>query len=140
MWEWAESSVPPPGTPLSWHLCKFTNLESTIWPSFQTTVWEKLNPRPAQGKNITNSFEYIICIGNEELKSNQTYTKNIIQTSVNSDMPEEHKAVMHPFVADWFIYNFTQEKSVVLDPFMGTGTTAVSCAKYGREYIGFEIL
>ena len=104
----------------------------------QVFIWEKLNPMPSNGFSITNAFEYIICIGEESLKAKNTYTKNVIQTSVNSDMPEEHKAVMHPFVADWFIYNFTQEKSIVLDPIMGTGTTAVSCAKYGREYICFE--
>lgn len=28
---------------------------------------------------------------------------------------------------------------VVLDPFMGSGTTAVACVKTGRNYIGFEI-
>lgn len=28
---------------------------------------------------------------------------------------------------------------VVLDPFMGTGTTAVACLKNDREYVGFEI-
>jgi site-specific DNA-methyltransferase (adenine-specific) len=27
----------------------------------------------------------------------------------------------------------------VLDPFMGSGTTAVACARHGREFIGYEI-
>lgn len=29
--------------------------------------------------------------------------------------------------------------SLVLDPFMGSGTTAVACVRTGRNYIGFEI-
>jgi len=29
--------------------------------------------------------------------------------------------------------------SVVYDPFMGSGTTAVACAMSGRSYIGSEI-
>lgn len=31
------------------------------------------------------------------------------------------------------------DKGIVLDPFMGSGTTAVACIKHNRNYIGFEI-
>jgi site-specific DNA-methyltransferase (adenine-specific) len=34
---------------------------------------------------------------------------------------------------------FTKEGAVVLDPFMGSGTTAVSCVTTGRKYVGFDI-
>lgn len=34
---------------------------------------------------------------------------------------------------------FTKEGAVILDPFMGSGTTAVACLLYNRNYIGFEI-
>lgn len=32
-----------------------------------------------------------------------------------------------------------RENGVVLDPFIGTGTTAIACIKNSRQYIGFEI-
>lgn len=102
-------------------------------------IWEKTNPMPANGKNITNSYEFFVIFGEDALKSNYTYTKNIISTSVNSDMPKTHRAVMKQDVADWFIKNFTFEECVVLDCFMGLGTTAISCKKYKRSFIGFEL-
>jgi DNA modification methylase len=34
---------------------------------------------------------------------------------------------------------FTKEGAIILDPFMGSGTTAVSCINTNRKYIGFDI-
>ena len=33
----------------------------------------------------------------------------------------------------------TNENDVVLDPFMGSGTTGVACNETKRDFIGFEI-
>jgi DNA modification methylase len=38
-----------------------------------------------------------------------------------------------------FILDSTDEGAVVLDTFMGSGTTAIACIKTKRNYIGFEI-
>lgn len=102
-------------------------------------IWEKKNPLPASGKSITNSYEYFIIFGDSPLKSNTTYTKNIITTAVNSKMTKEHKAMMKQEVCDWFVEKFTTEGDTILDPFMGAGTTAISCINLNRNYIGFEI-
>jgi DNA modification methylase len=37
------------------------------------------------------------------------------------------------------LINSTQPGDTVLDPFMGSGTTAVAAIQNGREYIGFEV-
>lgn len=102
-------------------------------------IWGKTNPMPASGNSITNSFEYIIVFGNIPLKSNQTYTKNLILTSVNSNMPSIHKAVMKPEVCSWLVDKFTKENEVILDPFMGVGTTALTAKQLNRNFLGFEL-
>ena len=102
-------------------------------------VWEKSNPTPAAGNSITNAYEYFIVLGDETLKSNTTYTKNHITTSVcKNAYSKVHKAVMNEEVADWFIEKFTKEEDVVLDPFMGLGTTGISCKKFNRHFVGIE--
>lgn len=105
----------------------------------ETIIWEKTNPLPANATNITNAYEFILVLSDNALKSNTTYTKNFISTSVNSDMVKEHKAIMKQDVSDWIIEKFTQKADIILDPFMGSGTTAISCIKYDRNYIGFEL-
>jgi site-specific DNA-methyltransferase (adenine-specific) len=102
-------------------------------------IWQKSNPLPASGKSVTNAYEFFIILGDSSLKSNTTYTKNIITTAVNSKMPKDHKAVMNQDVSDWFIDKFTTEGDLILDPFMGYGTTAMTCIKMNRDYIGFEL-
>jgi DNA modification methylase len=101
-------------------------------------IWEKTNPMPASGNSITNAYEYIICFGEKGLKSNKTYTKNHLSTSV-ARMPKNHKAVMHMDVAEFFVKYFTKQGDTVYDPFMGTGTTALACMSNNRKWIGSEI-
>jgi DNA modification methylase len=40
----------------------------------------------------------------------------------------------------WFIKLFTVPGDVVLDPFIGSGTTAIAARQLGRSYVGIELL
>jgi len=109
----------------------------------QNIIWHKpVNYIPSsQHYYISNVYEYILGITNSKyIRSNEIFTKNHI------DVPGYHKnrgkfnAVMHPDVADFIIDHFTQPNDIVLDPFMGSGTTGISCKKYGRDFIGIELV
>jgi site-specific DNA-methyltransferase (adenine-specific) len=58
--------------------------------------------------------------------------------------PESAKKVGHPApfpveLAKRVIKLYSYVDDVVLDPFMGSGTTCVAAKKYGRHYVGFDI-
>ena len=50
-----------------------------------------------------------------------------------------HPASFHPNLPRWFIKWLTEPGDVVLDPFMGSGTTALVCKEENRTWIGFDI-
>lgn len=64
--------------------------------------------------------------------------KNIFYYSVGGGRTG-HPAVFPEQLAYDHIVSWSNVGDIVLDPFMGSGTTAVACLKTGRNYIGFEI-
>ena len=58
--------------------------------------------------------------------------------------PARAKKIGHPApfpveLAERFINLYSYEKDLVLDPFIGSGTTAIAAQKLNRHYIGYEI-
>lgn len=113
-------------------------------------VWCKTNPKPVANynsktntKSVTNAFEYFVFLTNNgvEFKAyGKEATYNYITSSINVKSSNNHKAIMKQEISDWFIEKFTKENDIVLDPFCGLGTTAISCKKMNRRFIGFEIV
>lgn len=50
-----------------------------------------------------------------------------------------HSASFPISLPTWFIKLFTNVNDIVLDPFMGVGTTAIACRNIQRHYVGMEI-
>lgn len=51
-----------------------------------------------------------------------------------------HSASFPVSLPSWFIKLLTEEEDVVLDPFIGAGTTAVACINLKRHYVGIEMM
>jgi DNA modification methylase len=52
---------------------------------------------------------------------------------------KNHPAIFPEKLAENHILSWSNPGDVVLDPFMGSGTTAIACINTNRNYIGFEI-
>ena len=57
----------------------------------------------------------------------------------NNNNPTSHPAPMPYTMAHDHILSWTDSGFLVADPFMGSGTTGVACAKLGRKFIGIEL-
>jgi DNA modification methylase len=79
------------------------------------------------GKNVSN------WVGREKV-----YPTNVLHLATET-ANRGHSATFPLALPEWFIKLFTVKGDVVLDPFIGSGTTAVAAHQLERSYIGIEI-
>lgn len=79
------------------------------------------------GKNISN------WVGRD-----MVYPNNVLHMATEC-YNRNHSATFPVALPSWFIKLFTLPGNVVLDPFLGSGTTAVAAKQLGRRYIGIDI-
>lgn len=104
-------------------------------------VWDK---KSGPGSYYSYSHEFVI-FGTGGPKLKHAGGTNVLRMSAfSSGAKKTNGEKAHPTQKPWeliakFIEDSTEPGAVVLDTFMGSGTTAVACLKTGRNYIGFEL-
>jgi DNA modification methylase len=65
------------------------------------------------------------------------YPTNVLNMATECGY-KQHSATFPVALPEWFIKLFADRDGVVLDPFMGSGTTAIAAIKNKRHFIGIE--
>lgn len=65
--------------------------------------------------------------------------RDVIESPVETIKGSIHPAVYPEYVVQEFLKLLTRKNDIVLDPFLGSGTTAIVAKKMERQYIGIEI-
>ena len=101
-------------------------------------IWWKNNPIPMQ-KRLTNAYELIYVLSKSPKGKYYTteYTHNVWKFPVQKG--NGHSAVFPLELPLNCLKHFSKEGDLVLDAFMGSGTTAKACEQLKRNWIGFEI-
>jgi len=138
----------------------FDNLAPIIWHKIANAVYEVENGSGFLGKPyepnsvIKNDIEFILMqrkpggYRNPDLSSrilsvisdeNHREWFQQIWSGVTGASTRQHPAPYPLELAERLIRMFSFVGDTVLDPFLGTGTTAVAAAKTGRNSVGFEV-
>jgi DNA modification methylase len=121
-------------------------------PLVDEVIWDKGPPNGAAWGNYPNSpriraqHESIYVFGSLKMPTGNgldwhewsRLTCSIWRIAPNVDL-RTHPAMMPDEVARRCVALWSDVSGVVLDPFMGSGTTGVACVELGRPFVGIEL-
>jgi len=118
--------------------------------------WHKSSGIPSS-KNLKDNYEYFLIFSKSKkfifYKKNNYFDYKINKKIKNSNIWNINKKfgsvgkkfMVHPAIfpveyIDRLLELFTEkEKDTILDPFLGSGSTLISCMKLRRNFVGFEL-
>jgi DNA modification methylase len=104
------------------------------------TTFNKTNPTPLCGANYLPDAEYIFHFWKSVRLGGGYHDKSRFWVSSASGDSTIHPTIKPVGLMEKLIRVSVDHPSpIILDPFMGSGTTGVACARLGRKFIGIEL-
>ncbi len=128
-------------------------LRADGWHLRQDIVWSKPNPMPESVRDrCTKSHEYIFLMTKQRdyyfdvdaikiptVDNNSLKRKKSVWEVKLKPYKDAHFAVFPPELIKPCILAGSEKGDIILDPFIGSGTTAVVAKDLGRDYLGCEL-
>ena len=125
------------------HLVK--SIEYDYYPT-PNKLSEKTKPSlPPRHRSVNGEYSKSVSPYLPNLKGKNMgdyWNEDIVRTSVANqklDIEGEHPAPFPEEIITLPILQTSKEDDIVLDPFMGSGTTGNVCDKLGRSFVGFDL-
>lgn len=102
------------------------------------------NPQMIQGKAHSRggtdrqSKNYGSYSDTKRCTSNMYYPRDVIKVNWQDSIRGLHPTQKPVSLCEYFIKTYSNKGDIILDPFIGSGTTAVAAINTERKYIGFE--
>lgn len=132
--------------------------DETNFTIADTIIWKKSNsiPHPASYNRLNRIIEFVfVFVRKNEIKTFDCFKKvvkvsekgqkyyeivdNFISAKNNDGSNDLNKATFSTELCEKLLNVYSDENNLIYDPFMGTGTTGVTCKKMNRHFIGSEI-
>ena len=108
-------------------------------PIWEPVVWF-MKPYKIGGTITDNILENEVGAMNvEACRLNGSSPTNLLEFGFGKNETRIHEAQKPLTLIEHLIKLTTQENQLILDPFMGSGTTAVAAKRLNRDFIGFEV-
>ena len=101
-------------------------------------IWEKTNPSPMNGQYVWLSGVECCIYGKYKGATYNGYCENTV-LRYSCSRNKLHPTQKPLELIKKLILQSSNEGDIVLDPFIGSGTTAIACINTNRNFIGFEL-
>lgn len=128
-------------TCLNWRsLVTFQKASCDIgWPIESLLVWDKKWIGPGGSRGLRPSYEMIALMCQPSFSVDDRGLADIQPFPWSSHKPTGHPAEKPESLMSFCVENGSATGGLVIDGFMGSGTTGVACVRTGRRFIGIEI-
>lgn len=108
------------------------------WPIESILVWDKGYFGTGSLKGLRPSYELVALFAMPEFAIPNRALPDIQRFQWSTRKPHGHPAEKPESLMSWLIDISTKPGDLVLDPFMGSGTTGVAAVQLGQKFIGIE--